>query len=478
LGTVYEIADAQNIASIIVDPDGKGMNDHWSKTSYDLLTGTILHCMYRAANQYKKGLRNVPYSSLYEVVSELADPNKTEFREIFEAWLEYGHYTDDEGNPKPNPDWDNQSAHPAVAQYAADMIGREDKEASSVLSTAKSYLTLYRDPILAKNTKTSSFRVMDLMNADKPVSLYLTLKPADLDRLRPFIRLFLTQVVKVLANEMEYVDGQSKMLHKHPLLLLLDEFPSLGRLEVLEKGVSYTRSFGIKFYLITQDLNQLYKAYTKEESFSSNCAIRIAYAPNKVETAELLSKMSGTTTAEMTTESISGPIGGFGKKSSSIQRQAVQRPLLTVDECMRLPGALKEGSGRIVKAGAMLVFPQGFAPIMGRQILYFLDPVFRERAKERAPTQSDAIQKIKEPSDTAGPTPSAEVKTFTSAEETEASGSKEGSNSNESDAKLAQSNAMIARVKELSPEERLAILSPTIRNVIQSVLFAGMKAAS
>jgi len=478
LGTVHETADAQNIASMIVDPDGKGMADHWSKTSFDLLTGTILHCMYRAANQHKKGRRDSPCASMYEIVSELSDPDKKDFKEIFAGWLEYGHYTDANGNPTPNPEWDNKPLHPAVKQAAADMIGRDDREGSSVLSSAKSYLTLYRDPILIKNTRVSSFRIMDLMNADKPVSLYLTIKPADLDRLRPFIRLFLTQVVKILANEMEYTDGESKMLHKYPLLLLLDEFPQLGRLEVIEKGVSYTRSYGLKFYLITQDLNQLYKAYTKEEAFSSNCPIRIAYAPNKVETAEMLSKMSGTTTAEMTTESISGEKGGFGmgKKTSSIQVQGVQRPLLTVDECMRLPGAIKEGTGKIVKAGSMLIFSQGFAPVMGRQILYFLDPVFRERSKVPAPKKSDVIRQAgtANPADPAADR-EAEVKSspiqkIFSDDSVQSRYDIDSTLIAEEDSSLVRAEALAERVRAFTPDERMAILRPLMRKVVKSIL--------
>ena len=50
--------------------------------------------------------------------------------------------------------------------------------------------------------------------------------PGDADRLRPLMRLLLTQIVRKLTEHMEFEDGQSARHYKHRLLLLLDEFPS------------------------------------------------------------------------------------------------------------------------------------------------------------------------------------------------------------------------------------------------------------
>jgi type IV secretion system protein VirD4 len=144
--------------------------------------------------------------------------------------------------------------------------------------------------------------------------------------------------------------------------------------------------------LITQDLSQLYAAYGKDESILSNCHIRIAYAPNKIETAELLSKMSGQTTILKTSISTSGKRFGAVLEQVSQSHQEVQRPLLTPDECMRLAGPKKDAQGQITEAGDMLIFAAGFAPIYGKQILYFKDPVFSVRSQVAAPTQSDRLR--------------------------------------------------------------------------------------
>uniref|UniRef100_UPI00047F763E type IV secretory system conjugative DNA transfer family protein n=1 Tax=Maridesulfovibrio hydrothermalis TaxID=191026 RepID=UPI00047F763E len=84
--------------------------------------------------------------------------------------------------------------------------------------------------------------------------------------------------------------------------------------------------------------------------------------------------------------------GHMGRASVSISE--TKRPLLTPDECMRLPGAEKDRHGKISKAGDMLIFPAGFAPIYGKQILFFLDPEFLKRAKIKAPDKSDILAKI------------------------------------------------------------------------------------
>jgi type IV secretion system protein VirD4 len=277
--------------------------------------------------------------------------------------------------------------HPVVANAAQEMINREDKEASSVLSTVVSYLTLYRDPVIARNTSRSTFRIKDLMNYEKPVSLYLVVKPVDKDRIRPFVRLFITQVIRRLADSMEFKDGEQVRTYKHRLLLMLDEFPSLGRLQIFEEALAFIAGYGVKTYLIIQDIAQLHKIYSKDEAITGNCHVKIAYATSNPDTARYLSESSGITTVVKEAESVSKDRGSL-KRNVSTSLQEVSRPLLTVDECMRLKGPEKDAEGRILTPGDMLIFAAGYAAVYGRQMLYFLDPEFLRRAKINAPELS------------------------------------------------------------------------------------------
>ncbi|MDT9156062.1 type IV secretory system conjugative DNA transfer family protein, partial [Escherichia coli] len=80
-------------------------------------------------------------------------------------------------------------------------------------------------------------KVSDLMNHERPVSLYFIITPANQDRLNPLARLLLTRIVQSLADKMLYDDsGRSRSPHKHRLLLMLDEFPTLGKLEIFENA--------------------------------------------------------------------------------------------------------------------------------------------------------------------------------------------------------------------------------------------------
>lgn len=362
VGTLQEVGDAQAVATMIVDPDGKGLADHWSKTSQSLLTALILHVVHEQRQRGRVG-------SLRDVAELIARPDEP-FRDTLEGLLDFAHLPDG-------------STHPTVLGEARANLNKEDRELSSVVSTVGSFLALYRDPLVAANTADSDFSIDDLMHDDRPVSLYLIVRPADQDRMRPLVRLMVTQVVRRLTEHMDFEQGRPVAHYRHRLLLMLDEFAGLARLPAIEEGLAIMAGYGIKAYLIVQDLQQLVRAYGREEAILGNCHVRVAYAPNKIETAELLSRMTGRSTVVRTKRSLSGRGGTLSNVSESLQE--VGRPLLTPDEVMRLPGPVKDRGGAIAEGGDMLVFVAGAAPIYGSQVLYFQDPVLSARAAVAPP---------------------------------------------------------------------------------------------
>jgi type IV secretion system protein VirD4 len=268
------------------------------------------------------------------------------------------------------------------------MLDKEEKDFGGVLSTAKTALSLYSDSLVALNTSASDFTIDDLVNHERPISLYLVVPPSDKIRLRPLIRLILTMTVNRLTERMVF-EGSKQKKNRHRLLLLIDEFPSLNRMEVFADALSYMAGYGLKAYLITQDIRQIVDAYGNNESIVSNCHIRIAFAPNQFETAELLSKMTGTTTVPKATYNFSGsrfsPL--MGHVNASVDH--IERPLMTPDEVLRLKPPTKRGdktSERIFAPGQMLIFVSGHHPILGTQMLYFLDPELTSRAALEPPT--------------------------------------------------------------------------------------------
>ena len=171
-----------------------------------------------------------------------------------------------------------------------------EEEAGSALSTTLSYLTIYRDPVVANNVPRSDFRIRDLMHSEKPVTLYIVTEPVDKQRLQPLVRVLVNMIVRLSATGLSFEGGMPKPNFSHRLLLMLDEFPSLGRLDILQESLAFLPGYGIKAYLIAQDINQLYAQYGRDEAITSTCHVQCAFAPNRIETAEHLSKLTGQTT--------------------------------------------------------------------------------------------------------------------------------------------------------------------------------------
>src|SRR5262245_64678920 len=126
---------------------------------------------------------------------------------------------------------------------------------------------------------------------------------------------------------------------------MIDEFPSLKRMEVLADALSYMAGYGLKAYLITQDIRQIVDEYGPNESIVSNCHVRIAYAPNQYDTAELLSKMTGSKTVQKATYNFSGSRLAPIANHMSATVDQIERPLLTTDEVMRLRPHATKGNG-------------------------------------------------------------------------------------------------------------------------------------
>jgi type IV secretion system protein VirD4 len=381
----YAISDSQNLVQMLLDPDGKsfeGKDSHWKKNAAALLAGVLLHCMImtrlkenRTANlcdlAYMFSDENRSVNALFEEMT--VTPHAQHLAEIFKSNAEREEY---------------KEIGRFIISAARTIMSKPAGEQGSVISTAVTDLALYKDPIVAANTSYSSWRIDDLFTEKEPVNLYLVVNPGEIIRMRPLLRIIITQIIHKQTKNMQFIDGRSAFSCKHRLLYMLDELQSLGKIGILEKAIAYIAGYGGKMYLIVQDVMQLDREYGKENALMGNCHIRIAAAPNKPEAAEFLSKMTGKTTVVEEKTSLSGSRAGH-LKNASVSVQEVARPLLTPDECMCLPAAVKDSEGNIIEPGDTLIFVAGSRPIYGKQILYFKDPVFAARTKMPAPEVSD-----------------------------------------------------------------------------------------
>jgi len=346
-----EVRDVQNVADILVDPEGAlEKRNHWEKTSHALLVGAILHVLYAQADKTLAGVANF-----------LSDP-KRPIETTLRAMMTTAHL----GEAGP---------HPVIASAARELLNKSENERSGVLSTAMSFLGLYRDPVVAQVTRRCDWRIRDLVDDTQPVSLYLVVPPSDISRTKPLVRLILNQVGRRLTEEL---DDKRK---RHKLLLMLDEFPALGRLDFFESALAFMAGYGIRSFLIAQSLNQIEKAYGVNNAILDNCHVRVSFAANDERTAKRVSDALGTATEIRDARNYAGHRLSPWLGHLMVSRQETARPLLTPGEIMQLPPTDE------------LVLVSGLAPIRAKKVRYYADRRLAARVlslPERKPARSQA----------------------------------------------------------------------------------------
>jgi len=331
-----EVRDVQNVADILVDPEGAlERRNHWEKTSHSLLVGAILHVLYAEADKTLAGVANF-----------LSDP-KRPIETTLRAMMTTPHLGDRQ--------------HPVVASAARELLNKSENERSGVLSTAMSFLGLYRDPVVARVTSGCDWRITDLVERPRPATLYLVVPPSDISRTKPLVRLILNQIGRRLTEDLH------AKTRRHRMLLMLDEFPALGRLDFFESALAFMAGYGLKSFLIAQSLNQIEKAYGPNNAILDNCHVRVAFATNDERTARRVSDALGTATEMRAMKNYAGHRLSPWLGHLMVSRQETARPLLTPGEVMQLPPTDE------------LVLVSGVPPIRAHKARYYDDMRLKSR---------------------------------------------------------------------------------------------------
>ena len=288
---------------------------------------------------------------------------------------------DDSNTGNDNPVFYRLLVHPRVAEAAATIYNGAEQTSASIMQTAQTALGVYGDPVVQRNMCVSDFCIRDLLDPKQEVSCYLVMQVKDIATVRPISRLFINTILNKLIRDMKFdVGGTAKKAKKQRLLLMLDEFPQLGNMKSVELALAICAGYGIKMCIVCQDVNQLNKEYTKDNSIASNCHVHIYFTPNldpSGSTAKAISETLGKKTIKSISHSDGG--GGFGKGSNSISSQA--RELMTADEVAKMSTENE------------LVFVAGHKPILGNKLRYYLYDWFKKRVLP-TPLLSDPITKI------------------------------------------------------------------------------------
>jgi type IV secretion system protein VirD4 len=341
-----EVRDVQNIIEILVDPAGDGRNqDFWDRSAKNILVGVVLHVLYAEPPGRK---------TLAVVREKLRNLDAT--AQLMKSTLH-----------RLNPVTRQPEVHPEVLHAAESFLASEERLQSSVKATAESFFGLFADEIIAQKTANSDFRIGDLMCGERPVTLYLQPPPSDALRLMPLLRLVINQFARALMED-QSKDAQGRP-KRHPLILILDEFPMLGRMPFFETMMGAMAGYGLKAFLVTQSLNHLTKAYGRDNVILDNCHVVTSFAAADGDTAKRIADMAGEVWELRESETLKRPRPILGWREGSTTIREERRPLL-------LPADV-----RALARDEQLIFVSGAKPIRAKKLKFDQERIFIERLR-------------------------------------------------------------------------------------------------
>jgi type IV secretion system protein VirD4 len=340
-----EMADVQRLVSVLSDPAGRRDHDAiWDIAAAAILEAAILHVLY-AAPAGQKNLVSV--KALVNDLDRSANIMKTTLHR------ERGGVDE---------------CHPVIAAATRAYLSKHDKYRSSVEATVQSYLKWIAGEDIERTLSASDFRVGDLVCLDNAMSLYVQVAPADQKALRPFLRLLFSAVALGLTTEVATDTwGRPK---RHPLLMVMDEFPLLGRLDFFEKTLRLMSGYGIKPMLVAQSLNDIVETYGPHNTILDNTHIYTAFAALDPLTQDKVSKLTGLVMEDRNSVSTSGAIMDGVRSRSSAEHE---RPLME-------PGEIRGLADK-----DQLVFMAGYKPWRSQKVRFDQMEPFKSRTKIKGP---------------------------------------------------------------------------------------------
>lgn len=315
--------DCRYMAELLV-PDERGKDDFWSNAARNFLTGLILYIHTQKPEQER----------MLVLIRILLTQNEAEFLETLRDMAECG---------------DTNVERAANVMWRAD-----DKVREGILSTLDSHLSFLDSKKMVAYTHDSTMNFKDLKEG--LCSIYLILPPERLRTFAPFARLFMGMA----ALEMK----RTRTKPEQPVLFMIDEFPAMGRMRVVEEEIAYLAGYGVNLWLFAQDLKQIATIYgDKAQSIIANCAVKQFFGVSDVETAQLVSMMCGETSIPSISYSSEQ---GLSIKNGNRTLSSGARPLLTTNEVMSLD------------KDTQLLFFQGQQVVVAGKLNYLNDPLFKD----------------------------------------------------------------------------------------------------
>ncbi len=316
---VQRLTDIQRIAHILI-PDNKKSDPIWQQASRKLFKVAVLYLL---------DTPNRP--------TTLGEINRLVKQAGFDDWLASVLEETDHLDPE-------------FYRNGFSYLNNHEKTRSSILETFSGYFELFDDPTIDAATTSSNFDLRQLRR--EKITIYVGFTDDDMERLSPLLTLFWQQLISVMIKQIP-----DPMDEPFPLLCLIDEFSSLGRIERLRRSLKLLREYRVRCVLIMQYIAQTYEQYSHDEAKAfTNIKTKIAFATEDLHDAEYVSKLLGTRTVRVAAGSVSNQTQGYSEsKSYNYQAIALLRP----DEVMRLP------------QHQSLIMRTGHAPVKAGQLIWY-----------------------------------------------------------------------------------------------------------
>ncbi|OPH37756.1 type IV secretory system conjugative DNA transfer family protein [Moraxella lacunata] len=345
------MADVQNIANIFYPADDP-KDAFWQNQAQRIFTGLVLYMMETP---------NRP-CSMAELI-KLTTPTSMPLHEWIPTII----------NERKNTPIviNNETGETRVKELSVECIEAmmayvnvdSDNTRSSILATLMSPLNVFTDPSVATATSHSDFRLDDVRK--KKMTIYVGIQPNELSRFSKLLNVFFSQLININTRVLPEHDERLK----YQCLVLLDEFTSLGRVDIIQKSIAYIAGYNVRLMPIFQSVSQVEDAYGKDgaNAILSNIACQVEFTPTTIEQAEHLSKRLGTQTVKSKSISRNRGKGGGGSVSTSDQSRALM-----------LPQELKEMDAE----KEIIFFTRRTLPIFCEKAFYYTSPdVFGKRMK-------------------------------------------------------------------------------------------------
>lgn len=352
------IGDIQTIAAILY-PEDHSKDPFWTTQSRAAFTAFASY-MFERWDQEMGRWQGLSASS-----QMFPQPNISEDYPSFERILRFSSGADGQStkemlqnvlkNPKCN------FISPQTRTVFGNLVGLADQTFSSVIASMQAPLQQFLSPILAAATNATDFDTTTLRK--RPTTLYVDIPTNKLDESGKLLNIFFSTVI---GNNLTQQLGQTPEL-KYQMLMLMDEFTAMGRMDVWAKRISISASYGVRDLCIVQSRSQLRATYGDHDAqnFITNHGAQIVFAPREQGDANEYSEMMGYTTIRKQNRNRST---GSGNRQVSISYSEERRALY-------LPQEIKE-----LLQDDELIFYEGCRPIRAKKNWFFKDRALKQRA--------------------------------------------------------------------------------------------------